>query len=97
MLVRAGSANSRDPTALRMDLPKSRADRFCRISPIRAAGDALRVRAQSRIARARADFERFSEMSENRGTEWWSEQDLNFQPRFSSARRQPIVPFSVRE
>jgi hypothetical protein len=27
----------------------------------------------------------------------WSEQDLNFQPRFSSARRQPIVPFSVRE
>jgi len=27
----------------------------------------------------------------------WSEQDLNFQPRFSSARRQPIVPFSVHE
>jgi hypothetical protein len=27
----------------------------------------------------------------------WSEQDLNFQPRFSSARRQPIVPFSVRQ
>ena len=27
----------------------------------------------------------------------WSEQDLNFQPSFSSARRQLIVPFSVRE
>ena len=27
----------------------------------------------------------------------WSEQDLNFQPRFSSARRQLIVPFNVRE
>src|ERR1700730_4938124 len=36
-------------------------------------------------------------MSENRGTGWGSEQDLSFQPRFSSARRQPIVPFSVSE
>ena len=27
----------------------------------------------------------------------WSEQDLNFQPSFSSARRQLIVLFSVRE
>jgi hypothetical protein len=28
-------------------------------------------------------------------TEMWSEQDVNFQPRFSSGRRQPIVPFIV--
>jgi hypothetical protein len=71
VLVRAGSANSRDPTALRMDLAKSRPDRFCPILPICADQGALRVRARSRIARTRADFERFSEMSENRETGWW--------------------------
>jgi hypothetical protein len=27
----------------------------------------------------------------------WSEQDLNFQPRFSSFRRQPLVLFSVNQ
>jgi len=36
-------------------------------------------------------------MSGNRETGWWSEQDLNFQPRFSSARRQLIVTFRVFE
>ncbi len=34
-------------------------------------------------------------MSETLETEVWSEQDLNFQPRFSSARRQPIVTLSA--
>ena len=77
MLGRAGSANSRDPTALRMDLAKSRADRFCRISPICADGGVLRVRARSRIARTRADFARFSAASKTMETEVWSRVDLN--------------------
>ena len=34
-------------------------------------------------------------MSESLETEMWSKQDLNFRPRFSSARRQPIVAFNV--
>jgi hypothetical protein len=75
-----------------MDLAKSRTDRFWRILAIRAAGGIPWVRARSRIARARALFDLFSEMFENRGTGWWSEQDLNFQPRFSSARRQQNFP-----
>ena len=54
-----------------MDLLISRPDRFRRILPISAAGDALRVRARSQIARIRALFERFSEISENWRTEWW--------------------------
>src|SRR5713226_1389299 len=37
----------------------------------------LWVRPGSQIARARADFDRFSEMSENRRTGWWSRRDLN--------------------
>ena len=55
-----------------MDLAKSCRDRFCQILAICAAGVVLRVRAQSQIARTRALFERFSEMSENRETGWWS-------------------------
>ena len=53
--------------------------------------------AYVRKSRTRALFARFSAMSETLETEVWSEQDLNFQPRFSSARRQPIVTFSVFE
>ena len=78
-----------------MDLAKPRRDRFWQIRAICAAAGVLRVRARARIARTRADFERFSEMSETPETEVWSEQDVNFQPRFSSGRRQPIVPFIV--
>jgi hypothetical protein len=63
-----------------MDLPKSMADRSCRILPIGAPGTALRVHASSQIARTRADFERFSEMSENLETGWWSRRDLNSRP-----------------
>ena len=47
---------------------------------IQAAGDVLRVPVQSQIARARADFERFSEMRGNLGTEVWSRRDLNPRP-----------------
>src|SRR5271157_1667128 len=79
------------------DLAKSRPDRFWRILAIRVAQGVLRVPVRSQIARTRADFERFSEVSETLQTEVWSEQDLNFQPRFSSARRQPIVAFNVAE
>jgi hypothetical protein len=66
--------------------------------PIRAnriEGDALRVRARSKIARTRALFDRFSAMSEIRETEMWSKVDLNSQPLFSSSRRQLIVRFRV--
>jgi hypothetical protein len=73
------------------DPAKSRADRFCRLPAIRAAGVVLRVRAGSRIARTRAVTYRFSDISENLETEWRSEQGLNFQPCFSSARRQQNV------
>ena len=44
-------------------------------------GAALRVHAQSQIARTRADFGRFSETSENSKTVWWSRLDLNLPPR----------------
>jgi hypothetical protein len=37
-------------------------------------------RAQSKIARTCADFERFSERSENLRTGWWSRRDLNPRP-----------------
>jgi hypothetical protein len=46
------------------------------------AAAALRVHASSQIARTRADFERFSEMSENLETGWWSKRDLNSRPLF---------------
>ena len=48
------------PMVLRMHLAKSRADNFRLIPANSAARDVLRVRAQSKIARTRADFERFS-------------------------------------
>ena len=57
--------------ALRMDLAKSRADRFCRILAISVARDVLWVHVGSRIARRRADFDRFSEMAGNWRTGWW--------------------------
>ena len=38
------------------------------------------VRARSQIARTREDFERFSVMSENRESGWWSRRDLNPRP-----------------
>ena len=62
------------------DLAKSRPDRFCQIMAIQGAGDVLRVPVRSQIARARADFERFSEMRGNLGTEVWSRVDLNSRP-----------------
>ncbi len=46
------------------------------------AAAALRVHASSQIARTRADFERFSEMSENLETGWWSEVNSNCRYRF---------------
>src|SRR6266536_2257246 len=57
-----------------MDLAKSRADSFCRISPIRAAAGLLRVHGRSQIARTRADFVQFSGRSGNLKTEWWMTQ-----------------------
>ena len=63
-----------------MDLAKSCRDRFCQILAICAAGVVLRVRAQSQIARTRADFDRFSDISENLETEMWSREDLNCWP-----------------
>jgi hypothetical protein len=68
---------------LRMDLAKSRADRFYQNLAISADGDVLRFDVRSQIARTRADFERFSEMSENRETGWWMMQ--------SNARRSPFL------
>jgi len=53
-----------------MDLAKSHADRVFQILAIRAAGDILPVRARSQIARTRALFARFSDMSELRETAW---------------------------
>jgi hypothetical protein len=73
------------------DIGKSRAERNRPISAISAAGDVLRVHARSQIVRTRADFAQFSEMSDSRDTDWRSKVDLNFQPRLSSARRQPNV------
>jgi len=56
-----------------MDLAKYRRDRFARIPWISRSGGVLRVHSRSQIPRTRAYFERFSEMSENRRTDWWSE------------------------
>src|ERR1019366_9915882 len=70
----------RGPMPAEDGLAKSRPDRFCRFSAIRAAGGVLPVHARWRIACARADFDRFSEISENRGIEWWSRRDLNPRP-----------------
>jgi len=78
-----------------MDLAKSRPDRFCRIPAIPAVAGVLQVAALSR-AQARFSIDSLTS-PKNLETEMWSEQDLKFQPRFSSARLQPIVPFSVRE
>ena len=63
-----------------MDLGKSRPDRFCQIRAIWRPEEILWVRRISRIARARADFNRFSEMFETAETEVWSRVDLNPQP-----------------
>ena len=71
-------------------------EKFVRFSELQKKSS-LWVRARSQIARTRALFDRFSAMSADPETEMWSEQDLKFQPRLSSARRQPIVPFSVCE
>jgi hypothetical protein len=59
-----GGVNLPIPPASPMDLLISLPDRFRRILPISAAGDALRVHASSQIARSRALCERFSEMYE---------------------------------
>ena len=48
---------------------------------IRLPEGVLRVRARAQIARTRADSDRFSEMSEDRETGWWSGVDLNPRPR----------------
>ena len=53
--------------------------RFCRFAPSKALS---RVRARSRIARTRADFDRFSDISKNLQTEMWMKQsDANCSPR----------------
>ena len=81
------------PTVLQMDLAKSRADNFRLIPANSAARDVLWVHAQSQIARTRADFERFSEMSETRGTGWWSEMDSNPRSRWLSAKTTDFSDF----
>jgi hypothetical protein len=48
-----------------MDLGKSKADKSWHNPPITAAVAALWVDARSQIARRRADFDRFSDKSEN--------------------------------
>ena len=68
-----------------MDLGKSCPDRFCSILGIRAAEGVLRVRTRSRIARTRADFDRFSEMSENR--ENWMVEQKGFELATPSPRK----------
>src|SRR6266851_5608334 len=63
-----------------MDLAKSCADNFRLIPANSAVRGALRVRAQSKIARTRADFGRFSKKCKKRWTGWWSKRDLNPRP-----------------
>jgi len=54
--------------------------RLRQIPAIRSTYGVLRVHAGSQIARVRADFDRFSAMSEPRETGWWSRRDLNPRP-----------------
>jgi len=61
---------------------------FCHLAPAAAS---LRVHASSQIARTRADFERFSEMSENLETGvWMTQSDANRSPAVDSAPCQPV-------
>jgi hypothetical protein len=46
----------------------------------------LWVRMRRQIARSRADFLQFSEMSDKRETGWWSGMDSNFRYRFLNWR-----------
>src|ERR1700691_2423506 len=62
------------------DLGKSRREKKWPISTNRRGNGILWVRARSRIARTRALFDRFSDISENLETEMWSRPDLNPQP-----------------
>src|SRR5208337_83045 len=62
------------------DLARLKADRFCRIPTIGAPGDVLPGCARSQIARTRALFDRFSDISRNLETEMWSRTDLNCRP-----------------
>jgi hypothetical protein len=55
------------------DLAKSRGDRFRAVLASSAAGASLRVREGPQFARTRADFERFSAMSEKRETDGGAE------------------------
>jgi hypothetical protein len=66
-----------------VDPAESSPDSFCRAPPISAARSRSPVHASSQIARTRADFERFSEMSENLETEWRSGMDSNLRYRES--------------
>jgi hypothetical protein len=70
-----GSVNlvSYDPATHPMgsDIGKSCAERIREISAICAHDVSLWVRTRRRIARSRADFAQFSEMSGNRETGWW--------------------------
>ena len=59
------------------DLGKSRRERNWSDSANCRKRAALWVRGRFQIACTRADFDRFSAMSENRGTGWWSRRDLN--------------------
>ena len=63
-----------------MDLAKSRPDRFCSILAIPAVSCVLRVHAGPQIARTRALFARFSDISRNLKTEMSSKLDLNSRP-----------------
>src|ERR1019366_5738976 len=70
----------RGPMPAEDDLAKSCPDRWGRFLAAGTAGGVLFVRARSRIARTRADFDRFSDISKNLETEMWSRRDLNPRP-----------------
>jgi hypothetical protein len=62
------------------DIGKSRAERIREIWAICALDVSLGSALRRQIARTRADFPQFSEMSDNRETGWWSRRDLNRRP-----------------
>ena len=59
------------------DIGKSRAERIREFWPICAHDVSLWVRMRRQIARTRADFPQFSQISDNRETGWWREADSN--------------------
>ena len=59
------------------DIGKSRAERIREIWAICVYHVSLWVRMRRQIARTRADFPQFSEMSDKRETGWWREMNSN--------------------